>query len=71
MVIDKDGHPPQRGGALIPGIIRDTLALCVGGLTGYWHWAGTARGWPARFLLFLPLLLVIYAAVSFSGLVKA
>ena len=71
METDKDGHPPQRSGELILGIISETVALCLSGVTGYWRWATSRPGWVAGLLTLLPFLLIIYAAVSFSGLVRA
>jgi hypothetical protein len=68
---DKDGEPPQHSGAVIASVIRDTFGFVFRGLDSYWRWARTVKTWPDRAIAYSPLLLVLYAAVSFSGLVKA
>ena len=49
----------------------ETAALCLGGVTGYWRWATSRPGWAAVLLTLLPVLLILYAAVSFAGIIKA
>jgi hypothetical protein len=68
---DKDGEPPQHSGAVIASVIKDTFGFIFEGLASYWQWARSVRSWPDRALAYSPLLLVVYAAVSFSGLIKA
>ena len=64
------GEPPQRSEALVLGITRDTLGLLYKGLASYWQMLRSARSWSERLLAYSPILLVLYMAVAFSGLVK-
>jgi hypothetical protein len=75
---DKDGHPPKRGeppqrsgAGVVLGIITDTLALLGNALASYWRWARSTQTWRDRALAYAPLLIVLYAVLAFSGLVKA
>jgi hypothetical protein len=68
----KRGEPPQRTGAGVAlGIVIDTIALLVKALASYWQWARSTQTWRDRVLAYAPLLIVLYAVLAFSGLVKA
>jgi hypothetical protein len=76
--LDNDGHPPKRGeppqrsgAGIVLGIIEDTFALLGKALASYWQWARSTRTWRDRVLAYAPLLIVLYAALAFSGLIKA
>jgi hypothetical protein len=63
--------PPQNSVALIILIARNTCALLYQGLVSYWQLILAARSWPERLLAYSPILLAVYVAVAFSGLIKA